>query len=230
MSKIIIIKHFITKNELIIPAEHEFTPELKQRWTNHEPSTNSKIISLLKNINNLEKKYILDAGSHVGDTLLMISAYIISKNITNIKVIGIEPDENKINFIKTIIKLNNITNIELHCNAISDVKGCYSINRSNKNSGAWSVYNDDNSNQYYVSIDEICNGKNMYLIHLDIEGYELKALNSGINIMKIVDHIILEHYHIKDGLLHFNNFFPENKFECQKLGGDVYFKNINIIY
>ncbi len=33
--------------------------------------------------------------------------------------------------------------------------------------------------QYYVSIDDICKGMNMYLIHLDIEGYELKALNSG---------------------------------------------------
>tara|TARA_B110001450_G_C17541808_1_gene448921 strand:+ start:173 stop:859 length:687 start_codon:yes stop_codon:yes gene_type:complete len=227
MSKTIIIKHFITKNELIIPEDDEFTPELKQRWTNHEPSTNGKIITLLKNINKLEKNFILDAGSHVGDTLLMISSYLTSKNINNTKVIGVEPDENKIKFIKKIIKLNNITNIQLYCNAISDKKGGYSINKSKKNSGAWTVYNDDNSNQYYVSIDEICNGKNMYLIHLDVEGYELKALNSGINIMKIVDHIILEHYHIKDGLEHFQNVFHENKFECQKLGGDVYFKNIH---
>ena len=175
MTKTIVIKHFITKNELIIPEDHEFTHELKQRWTNHEPSTNSKIITLLKNINDIEKKFILDAGSHVGDTLLMISAFLMSKNFTNAKVIGVEPDENKIKFIQTIIDLNNITNIQLYCNAISDEKGGYSINKSKKNSGAWTVHNDNNSNQYYISIDDICKGRNMYLIHLDVEGYELKV-------------------------------------------------------
>ena len=73
----------------------------------------------------------------------------------------------------------------------------------------------DNSNQYYISIDDICKGRNIYLIHLDVEGYELKALNSGTNIMKMVDHIILEHYHIKDGLEHLKKFFDESKFDCQ---------------
>ena len=35
----------------------------------------------------------------------------------------------KVSFIQDIIQLNHINNIELYCNAISDVEGTYSINK-----------------------------------------------------------------------------------------------------
>lgn len=221
-----IIKHFITKNTIIIPTKNKFTREFQNRWRAHEPGTNSKILELINNINFSENKWILDAGSHVGDTLLMMSMYLIQKKINNIKLIGIEPDEEKIYFINEIIKLNNINNIELHCNAISDKNGSYSIDKIDKNSGAWTVYDDNNSKNNYITLDEVCYNKQFYLIHLDIEGYEIKAINSGINIIRTTENLILEYPHI--GLDKIKEILSPKNFQYKKLSaGDVYLYNLH---
>jgi FkbM family methyltransferase len=216
------IQHFVSKDQLKIP-KNEFSNELKQRWTYHEYKTNKKILKLIDDMDIKKKQYILDAGSHIGDTLLMISLYLKHKQLKNVKVIGIEPDEEKISFIQDIIQLNHIDNIELKCNAISDEKGNYFINKSNKNSGAWTIENSDNGG-CFVMLDEVCKDKSMYLIHLDVEGYEIKALNSGIETIKKTPHIILEYEHI--GLNKIKNFLsPESKYEVID-NGDIYIKNV----
>ena len=143
------IQHFVSKDQLKIP-KNKFSNELKQRWAYHEYKTNKKILSLIDNIDIEKKLYILDAGSHVGDTLFMISLYLKKKQLTKVKVIGIEPDEEKVSFIQDIIQLNHINNIQLKCSAISDVKGTYSINKNNTNSGAWTVEPSKNSERWSV--------------------------------------------------------------------------------
>ena len=45
--------------------------------------------------------------------LFMISLYLKKKQLTKVKVIGIEPDEEKVSFIQDIIQLNHINNIQL---------------------------------------------------------------------------------------------------------------------
>jgi FkbM family methyltransferase len=216
------IIHYITKNNIVIPEKNEYTKELEQRWSSHEPQTNTKIISLIDNLNDCKKQWIFDAGSHVGDTLLMMSMYLSSKNINNIKLIGIEPNKDKIKFINEIIKLNNITNIELYCNAISDEQGTYSINKSCKNSGAWTCYNNNCATDSYVSIDDICDQKNIYLMHLDVEGYEIKALQSGKNTLKSLQHLIIEYEHV--GLDNIMKYLTPDQFSCEIISaGDVYF-------
>lgn len=221
-----IIQHFISKDQLKIP-DNKFSSELKQRWSKHEYETNKKILSLIDEIDFEKKQYILDAGSHVGDTLFMISLYLKKKKLTNVKVIGVEPDEEKISFMNDVIKLNHIDNIELHCNAISDQKGNYSINKKNKNSGSWTIDHSENGGNF-ITLDEVCEDKNMYLIHLDVEGYEIKALNGGKKIIKTTPHIILEYEHL--GLDKIKSLLSQDTC-CEIIdSGDVYIKNIqNII-
>jgi FkbM family methyltransferase len=219
------IRHFVSKDQLKIP-KNKFSNELKQRWGNHEYKTNKKILSLIDNIDIEKKLYILDAGSHVGDTLFMISLYLKKKQLTKVKVIGIEPDEEKVSFIQDIIQLNHINNIQLKCSAISDVKGMYSINKNNRNSGAWTLEPSRNSvnDGRFVRLDEICKDKSMYFIHLDVEGYEIKALNSGKETIKNTPHIILEYEHI--GLNKIKSIMPpDTKYEIID-AGDVYIKNV----
>ena len=219
------IQHFVSKDQLKIP-KNKFSNELKQRWAYHEYKTNKKILSLIDNIDIEKKLYILDAGSHVGDTLFMISLYLKKKQLTKVKVIGIEPDEEKVSFIQDIIQLNHINNIQLKCSAISDVKGTYSINKNNTNSGAWTVEPSKNSvnDGRFVRLDKICKDKSMYLIHLDIEGYEIKALNSGKETIKTTPHIILEYEHV--GLNKIKSIMPpDTKYEIID-AGDVYMENI----
>jgi len=219
-----IITHYITKDNLKIPSNHKYSSELKQRWSCHEPKTNSKILKLLDNINFSDNKFILDTGSHVGDTLFMISLYLIRNKQQNMKVIGVEPDAEKVSFIKQIINLNNINNIEIHCNAISDENKNYIINRSNTNSGAWTMEISDSGNAF-VSLDEVCRNKEIYLMHLDIEGYEINAINSGKETIKTTSHLILEYEHI--GLDKIKNILSLDKFEYEVLdAGDVYLKNL----
>ena len=64
----------------------------------------------------------------------------------------------------------------------------------------------------------------MYLIHLDIEGYEIKALNSGKETIKTTPHIILEYEHV--GLNKIKSIMPpDTKYEIID-AGDVYMENI----
>ena len=219
------ITHFITRNKILLGKHNPiFLTELKKRWKNHEPKTNSKIIKLLDEIKFEEKGYILDAGSHVGDTLLMIAIYLKEQGKKNIKVIGVEPDEEKCIFINELIKLNDLNNIIMNCNALSDIEGKYTINKSNMNSGSWTVNASDKGQQNFKTIDEICCGKNMYLIHLDVEGYELKALKGGNKTIKSTLHLIMEYEHI--GMNELLKTIPSNTFKEEILdSGDVYLKN-----
>lgn len=217
-----IVSHYITKNKLTLPDSY-FTNEFIQRWTNHEPDTNKTILKLIDKINDIEEFCILDAGSHVGDTLFMISRYLETKNIKNVIVIGIEPDEDKFNFITDIIRLNNINNIKLYCNAVSDISGNYCINKNNINSGAWTVYNNEQGRNY-ISIDDVCNNKNVFLIHLDVEGYEIKALNSGKNTFKNTQHMIIEYEHV--GIDEIKSILSSELYNYKIIDqGDVYIEN-----
>ena len=226
-----IIKNHITNNFLKIPINNIYSSEIEQRWSNHEYNTNKIIINLIDNIKTKKQIYIFDAGSHVGDTLFMISIYLSNKKLENVKVIGVEPDLKKIKFINYIIKLNNIKNIIIHHNAISNSSGSYSISTENSNSGAWTIneLNIINDNKL-VSIDELCYNKKIYLMHLDIEGYELKALMSGERTIKTTEHFIIEWEMVciknLKKILHPDQF--RYNFIAQE--GDVYIKNLFINY
>jgi FkbM family methyltransferase len=221
------INHFLLKKTnitLTVPIKHKYTNEIMQRWSNHEPSTNRKIIELINKMDDNTEQYILDAGSHVGDTLFMISK-LLDYNNNNVKVIGIEPDIEKVEFINTIIKLNNITNIILYCSALSDFEYNFNINKSKSNSGAWNIYEDNKSKQLTITLDHVCKDLNMYLIHLDLEGYEYRAIMGAKNILDNVKHFILEFYHCnKDELF---DSLSDKFILSTRLGGDVHFTNMS---
>ena len=80
----------------------------------------------------------------------------------------------------------------------------------------------------FVSLDEVCRNKEIYLMHLDIEGYEINAINSGKETIKTTSHLILEYEHI--GLDKIKNILSLDKFEYEVLdAGDVYLKNLGWI-
>ncbi len=206
------ITHFLTKCTLKIPLKNKYTNELKQRWSNHEPQTNKKVLTLLKNIeHSKEKQYIFDAGCHVGDTLLMISKYLVDNKIDNINLLGIDPDKDKINFIKDILEINNLKNVELFNCALSEEKfinkNCI-INRQNENSGAWTteIINNSNYDCKFNTIDNICKNKKINIIHLDVEGYEIFSLTGGIETIKNnKPSVIIEYEHL--GINNLQNWF-----------------------
>lgn len=223
-----LIKHFITKMDMEIPLYHKYTSELTQRWSNHELETNSKILEILRQMSvSSVRQYIFDAGCHVGDTLLMMAVFLKRNDISNIYIIGVDPDIEKINFIRDILKLNDLaTWIQLYPSGLSNYEHenlSLTLNKKSRNSGAWTVEQSTLSNRadcYFTTIDSICKNKSVRLMHLDLEGYEVYALEGGTQTIKTYKPIIIaeeEHSNLKQLDRTFKNF--NYKFS-KKIGGD----------
>jgi len=83
---------YIDNTEIKV-VNNKWKHDFEDRFKNHEPNSNLKLKEILKELPN--NSYIIDVGSHVGDTGLYL-AYILKHNYKhkNIKVIMIDPDNN----------------------------------------------------------------------------------------------------------------------------------------
>lgn len=213
-------------------ANDIWSKDFKNRFISHEPYTNIKLKELLEDLPN--NSYIIDAGAHVGDTGLYLAKILDNKyKKKNIKVIMIEPDKTKINFINKMAKLNNLNNIVTKNIGISDKKSKAKIDK-NFHPGGWKIIeNNKNGNIIIDTLDNICNNLNISLIHLDVEGMEYKCLLGSKNIIKNTKYIMIELNTINNNrnnevnILKKNNFIEFKNNKIKKENGNVLFiKNI----
>ena len=181
-----------TKIKLI---NHKWSNEFKWRFKRHEIKEHNLMKDLLKDLDN--NSYIIDVGGHVGDTGLYLGL-ILHKNYKhkNIKVIIIEPDDTKIEFIKKMMYVNNLDNIICVNKGVSNIQGKGKIIPSPitgyKNSGALRITESKKGNFLIDTLDNICKGKKISFMHIDVEGYEYKTLLGSKNILKKCKYLLIE--------------------------------------
>jgi FkbM family methyltransferase len=199
-----LIKKNIIGTEILIPLATKWKSnrdDFKVRFLNHEIKTNTKLKSLVENISNTN---VLDAGAHVGDTGLFLAKHLKDINKTDVKIIMIEPNKEKIKFINEVIRINNLENYTKVYNYAIGKK--YEKGKIKKvgHSGMWTIEKCNNSDCDIEidSLDNLLKGIKIGIMHLDVEGYEYEVLQGSTNILsKYKPKLIIEVIHSKKELL-----------------------------
>ena len=210
--------------------KHKWTDDFSNRFEKHEPETNIKFKGILPTLPN--NSYIIDVGSHVGDTGLYIASVLKNDYPSkNIKVIMIDPDKTKIDFIEKMAKVNNLNNVVTYNKGVSN-KSDKGIIEKNHHPGGWTINTEKKGTVNLDRIDNICKNKNISMLHIDVEGMEYECLQGCENILNNVKYIIIELNDIKNrnnekNFLLKHNFFeiPDNK--IYKENGNTIFKKLN---
>jgi FkbM family methyltransferase len=152
---------------------------------------------------------IIDCGAHIGDGAIPIAAALSAYGREDIIVYAIEPDKDKINFIKDMAIKNNLSNLRtIECGLSNDIEKYnsmvpnYDNNLKGINSGGtfWEKTNilevDKNKSSKYTKTIQVFfekldnlieNGtipEKIGYIHLDVEGMEKNAILGSINTIK----------------------------------------------
>ncbi len=161
---------------------------------------------LLRNIvyNLFKDKYlnsnysIIDIGSWIGD-----NALIWAKNLSeNAMVFAIEPSKNNINYAKTLADLNNIKNIEWFREVCSENIGDkLFFDEMPKNHSDNVKFKVSDTKDFILSstIDHLVYHKKntkIGLIHVDVEGFELKVIKGASKIIERDKPTLLFEQHI----------------------------------
>lgn len=177
-------------------VDHKWKNDFKDRFIGHEPYSNLKMKELLPNLQ--DNSYIIDVGAHVGDTGLYLAKILIDNyKHKNIKIVHIEPDNSKIDFINKMANKNNLDNIITIPYGVSNKKGNGTIKKKN-HPGAWKIKNEENGNIKIDLIDNLCKDKNISLFHIDVEGMEYECLLGSKNILKNTEYVMIELNNIKE--------------------------------
>jgi FkbM family methyltransferase len=131
------------------------------------------------NIINKDKN-IIDLGAWIGDNTLAWA-----KNINGI-VYGIDPSSNNCSFIKELITLNNIKNIEVLQEVISDKEDELSVIDGDIDHATFSSTKGTNTYKS-KTLDSLYNEniiKNVGFMHLDVEGMEYKIILGSPNLIE----------------------------------------------
>jgi len=184
------VSHFITQNTICIDlktkVEKEWFLDFQSRWRGHEENINRVIIDLVSRIP--PNSIILEAGGHVGDTTIMMGLQL--KLLDNrSEVWSVEPDKTKVAFINKIVTENDLAPfVKTFQFALSDKKSKGNIIRKKgsylNGAGAWKVQESSThaGEIKFTTIDDLYTSKKkLYLLKLDVEGFEIKALQGGKN-------------------------------------------------
>lgn len=153
-----------------------------------------------------EKRTVIQAGGHCG-----LYAFQYSKMFEN--VYTFEPEE--INYYCLQTNLNNINNIYINNCALGKETSTISMNINRKNCGNHSVNLDNKGSIPLLTIDSF-KIKNVDLIHLDLEGFELYALQGATNTINQYQPVIV---------LETNNFCENYNYTINDL--ENYLSSIN---
>lgn len=185
---------------------------------------------LLINALKLPKNYcIIDCGAHIGDGAIPIAHALAYFGRSDIIVYAIEPSEYKCNFIKEIARINNIHNIKVLNYGLSNDINKYSLIYPEISTGGTRCGYLDINGINFVTIDYLCESiidNKIGIIHLDIEGHEIKALQGASNTLnKYKPYLSLENFSDNK----YNNLLPDDYYFKCKIGvNDVYSINENI--
>jgi len=149
---------------------------------------------------------IIDLGAWIGDNSIPWAKQL------NTIIYAIDPSKENINYINSMAIYNNIKNIKTINKAISDKNQIIStlddINHCSFNDkGLGKIKINAFALDYLLQQNEI---NNISLIHLDVEGFELKVILGSLNLIKIFSPIISFEQHIlTDNYLELSNLLYE---------------------
>jgi FkbM family methyltransferase len=140
-----------------------------------------KIINYMIQNNYINKdKNIIDLGAWIGDNSLPWA-----KNINGI-VYAIDPSSDNCSFIKELIQINNISNVNIIQTIISDKEEELSIEQGDINHAKFTT-NIQGTKFKSSTLDSLNNLNiitNIGFIHLDVEGMEFKVILGGDKLIK----------------------------------------------
>jgi len=179
-----------------------------------------------KNVLELYKKY-LNKSSVVLDIGANLGTHTIPLSLLSRKVYSFEPQKKIYELLSKTIKDNEITNIELFNNIVSDGK-YESLQFLNTDCGRASVavyrprLNGYVTNEKCITIDSL-NLQRCDLIKIDVEGGEWDVLNGAhLTITKYMPIIILETWKTKKNMIKLVNFTQKYGYTFNYLSSDNY--------
>ena len=171
------------------PAKSDYTRFLLTRASLPDPRERNIIIQNLKNKNNI----FIDCGANAGFYSLDVAT-----KVENVTTYAFEPSKKEKVFLQNNLDLNKIINVEIVDLAVGDKDDIVIFNdtrddKINNSSGGGFVTTDSSKteNNYKVKIINLNNffkNKNFdketsIFIKIDLEGYDLKAINGAKNII-----------------------------------------------
>lgn len=180
----------------VLLNQNKWSSDFTKRFKKHEVNSNLKLKELLKVIPN--NTHIIDVGGHVGDTGLYLAKVLQEQHSQkNIKVIIIEPDASKVDFIEKMVKINNLKNVILIESGVSDKSGTGVFKYNFHNPGATKIKH-GKGDLKIDTIDNLCSRYNVSLMHIDVEGMELQCLKGSVNTLNNTKFVMIELNNIKD--------------------------------
>ena len=171
------------------PAKSDYTRFLLTRASLPDPRERNIIIQNLKNKNNI----FIDCGANAGFYSLDVAT-----KVENVTTYAFEPSKKEKVFLQNNLDLNKIINVEIVDLAVGDKDDIVIFNdtrddKINNSSGGGFVTTDSakTENNYKVKIitlDNFFKNKNFdketsIFIKIELEGYDLKAINGAKNII-----------------------------------------------
>ena len=201
---------------------YKFMCENKPNKLNFDYKIKKDIIDYI--VNAPSNSSVIDCGAHIGDGAIPIAQTLLLLNRGDITVYAIEPSKEKCEFIKTIANKNKLYNVKVVNVGLSDKNEKLGISKTKgTNSGGteWGV--SDGNKSTFVKLDSL-NIKNIHAIHLDVEGFEYKALNGAENtISKNKPYISLEiNRNVKYNMKLIDKFLSKYSYEMKYRLNDNY--------
>ena len=182
------------KDKLILGAKYDYAFSI---WNQKEAIFREIIAFLLKE--NIIKNNIIDSGAWIGDNALPWA-----KNTKNL-IYAIDPSSTNIEFIKTLCSANNITNVQTLTEIISDKVEEVSMSSGDNIDINHAKFNtvesqSSNSKSYKTTTLDLLYSKkiieNIGFIHLDVEGFEYKAISGAEKVINEFRPIITFEQHL----------------------------------
>lgn len=137
----------------------------------------------------------IDVGCHIGDMTLKMVSYLPP----NTKIIAIDPSREKLDFLRRTLKSVGFEDrVEFHCCGVSDVGGGSGRSRNRHHikyvNEPW--YDGATDIQLIVAgakekgtfiirtLDDIIGDREVGFVHLDVEGFETRAILGMTNVIK----------------------------------------------
>lgn len=189
---------FPIHNILRVPSQVRFLPqtvEYTMRMScGHEPKTHERMSEIVAALP--KGSVVIDAGCHIGDTTLRLQEALPPHGGT--RIIAVDPNHTKLSFLRAMLDLNAISDVQVVQAALGAQESRVSEVKRGISS-AWRVAEDANGTIPLTTIDRLVGTQRAGLLHLDVEGFELKALRGATTVL-YRDHpdIMLEHRHGED--------------------------------
>jgi len=183
-----------------IPENHKWNDDFKKRFEESgKEKENLKMASLLPDF--LKNHHVIDAGSHLGDTGLYLALKARELGRDDIKVIMIDPDKSKIEYINLLADINGLTNVVTMKYGLGMIHSYGSLDRSGRNEGAWKVKTDSNEGEFIIErLDALITRRyhQVGLMHIVVEGMEHQVLLGADRLLNTTRYVMVDLNSLED--------------------------------